>query len=67
MHYYQNIRELRKKKDLNQKDIAKMLETTQQNYALWESGKREIPLHHAITLAEFYGVTLDYLILNNPG
>ena len=67
MFCYENIKNLRKTKNLKQKDLAIVLETTQENYSLWESGKREIPLHHAITLAAFYGVTLDYLILNNPG
>lgn len=67
MHYYKNIKELRKKNNVNQKEIAELLKTTQQNYYLWESGKREIPLHHAITLAAYYGVTLDYLILDKPG
>lgn len=63
MFFYKNIKNLRKERKLNQKKIAELLNTTQENYSIWESGKREIPLHHAITLAEFYEVTLDYLIL----
>lgn len=67
MFFYKNIKNLRKERKLNQKKIAELLNTTQENYSIWESDKREIPLHHAITLAAFYGVTLDYLILDNPG
>lgn len=59
--HYQRFKDLREDKDLRQADIAKLLDTTQQTYALWESGKREMPLRHAITLAKFYKVSMDYI------
>lgn len=59
--YYQRLRDLREDKELKQSDIAVILQTTQQTYSLWERGDREIPLHHAITLAKFYRVSMDYL------
>lgn len=61
MYYYQRLRDLREDKDLSQSDIAKLLDTTQQTYSLWEKGSREIPFHHAITLAKFYRVSIDYI------
>ncbi len=61
MYYYQRLRDLREDKDLNQAYIAQILKTTQQTYSLWEKGDREIPFHHAITLARFYKVSLDYI------
>lgn len=61
VYYYQRLRDLREDEDLTQKQIAMLLKTTAQQYSLWERGDREIPLHHAITLAKFYKVTLDYL------
>lgn len=61
MYYYQRLRDLREDRDLNQAQIAMILNTTQQTYSLWERGDREIPMHHAITLAKFYRVSLDYL------
>lgn len=61
MYYYQRFKDLREDKDLNQSDIAKLLDTTQQTYSLWERGDREMPLHHAITLAKFYKVSMDYI------
>lgn len=61
MYYYQRLKDLREDKDLNQSDIAKILETTQQTYSLWERGDREIPFHHVITLAKFYKVSIDYI------
>lgn len=67
MYYYENLKKIRKNKKISQTDIAKLLNTTQETYQRWECGQREIPLHHAITLAAYYGVTLDYLILDKPG
>ena len=61
VYYYQRLRDLREHEDLTQKQIALLLKTTAQQYSLWERGDREIPLHHAITLADFYKVSLDYL------
>ena len=59
--YYPRLKDLREDRDLGQADIAKLLETSQTQYSRWERGAFEIPLHHAITLARFYGVTLDEL------
>lgn len=61
VHFYQRLRDLREDKDLTQKQIAMLLKTTAQQYSLWERGEREIPFHHAITLANYYDVSLDYL------
>lgn len=62
-YYYQRLRDLREDRSepLKQQDIAQLLGTTQQTYSLWERGDREIPFHHAITLAKFYNVSLDYI------
>ena len=61
MYLYQRLRDLREDSDLKQEDIAKILGTTQQTYSIWERGDREIPFHHAITLAKLYKVSLDYI------
>lgn len=61
VHFYQRLRDLREDKDLTQKQIAMLLQTTAQQYSLWERGDREIPFHHAIALADFYKVSLDYI------
>jgi len=61
MYFYQRIADLRTDNDLKQKALANLLHITQQQYSLYESGKREIPLHLAIILADFYHVSLDYL------
>lgn len=59
--YYQRIRDVREDNDKTQAEIASVLKITAQQYHLYESGKREIPVHHLIKLAKFYNVSLDYL------
>lgn len=59
--YAQRMREIREDRDCTQAQIAEVLETTFQYYSTYESGKRELPFSRAIKLADFYGVSLDYL------
>lgn len=61
MYYYQRLRDLREDKDITQRVIATILDISTQQYSLYERGEREIPLHHAITLAKYYNVSLDYI------
>ena len=58
--YYQRLKDLREDRSepLKQQDIAELLGLT---HSLWERGDREIPFHHAITLAKYYHVSLDYI------
>lgn len=60
--YNKIIRELREDHDLKQKDIAKLLGTTQQIYSRYENGENEIPVRHIITLCKFYNVSADYIL-----
>lgn len=61
MYIYQRLRDLREDNDKKQEEIALVLNITRQQYQLYESGKRELPMHHFITLARYYNVSLDYL------
>lgn len=61
MYIYQRIKDLREDHDESQEKIAKLLDITQPQYYLYESGKREIPMHLAIKIADHYSVSLDYL------
>ena len=60
--YYERLRELREDRDLSQTDIANLLKTTQQVYSRYEKGINEIPIHHLITLCNFYKVSADYVL-----
>lgn len=56
------IRDLREDRDLKQREIAELLLCDQSLYSKYERGERELPLHLAIQLAEFYDVSVDYLV-----
>ena len=61
MYHYQRLRDLREDADLKQRHLAELLQMTAQQYSLYERGDREIPFHHVITLAKYYGVSIDYI------
>ncbi len=61
MKYTQRIRELREDNDLNQTQIAKILNVGQKTYSDYELGKTRIPLDSIIVLAKFYNVSMDYI------
>lgn len=56
------LRDLREDRDMSQKQISAILGIDQRVYSTYETGKRDIPLNHLITLADFYHVTVDYLL-----
>ena len=61
---YKRIRDLREDRDISQGDIARYLMCDQSLYSKYERGEREIPLRLIIKLAEFYNVSIDYLVGN---
>lgn len=61
MTFYENLRVIREDRGFTQKQIADVLETTQQYYSDYENGKREIPIRVYIALSNFYNVSIDYL------
>jgi len=61
MKYYQRLRDLREDADKTQAEIAEVLNMKQNQYSRYERGERELPMHHFMTLAKYYNVSLDYL------
>ena len=61
MHMKLRIRDLREDRDITQKQIAALLLCDQSLYSKYEREERPLPLDLAYKLAEFYGVSLDYL------
>lgn len=59
---YKHIRDLREDNDITQSVVAKYLNCSQQVYSNYELGQRDIPTEILIKLAEFYGVSTDYLL-----
>ena len=62
MAHYPRLKDLREDNDLTQKDVAKLLLITQQQYSLYEKGYRDIPTSALITLAKLYNVSVDYIL-----
>ena len=56
------IRDLREDSDLTQKHIAEYLMCDQSLYSKYERGERELPLKTAVSLAQFYKTSVDYLV-----
>ena len=61
MNTYQRLRDLREDADKSQKEIAKLIGTSQSYYAQYENGKRAIPFERVVILAKYYNVSLDYI------
>ncbi|MBQ8868782.1 MAG: helix-turn-helix transcriptional regulator [Oscillospiraceae bacterium] len=64
MGVYRRVRDLREDNDITQKQIAEYLNMQLTVYQRYERGERELPLWAAIKLAQYYKVTLDYLVEN---
>lgn len=62
MDYRIRIKNLREDKDLTQKDVAKVINKSQQGYSHIEEGRAELKIDDLIKLCKFYGVSADYMI-----
>ncbi len=56
------IRDLREDRDLSQTEISKLLKISQVAYSYYECNKRNISLESLCKLADYYNVSLDYLL-----
>lgn len=65
---YKNIKNIREDRDIKQKDIAKILNVSQNTYSQYETGVISLTAEVLIKLADYYGVSVDYLLdrTNNP-
>lgn len=60
--FFERIRNLRKDMDMNQTQIAKILICNQRTYSYYDSGGHDIPTETLIKLADYYNVSIDYLL-----
>lgn len=60
--YYPRLKDLREDNDYVQKEIAAYLGIDQRVCSTYETGKREMPTHHIIALADFYKTSTDYIL-----
>lgn len=59
---YPNIRALREDRDLKQRQVAQVLCVSQNTYSQYETGAIELTAEKLILLADFYDVSIDYLL-----
>lgn len=56
------LKDLREDFDKTQKEIADYLHIKQNTYSQYENGQRQLPISVLIELAEYYGVSADYIL-----
>ncbi len=62
---FENIRNLREDHDKKQQELADYLNIKQTTYSKYELGKINIPIDVFIKLADYYGVSIDYIVGRN--
>lgn len=56
------LSELRNEKGLTQREIAKIFNVSQGTYNNWENGKTQPSIEQLVAIADFFGVSIDYLV-----
>lgn len=66
--HFKNLRAIREDRDIKQKDIAKVLNVSQNTYSQYETGVISLTAEILIKLSDYYNVSIDYLLdrTNNP-
>lgn len=53
---------LRTERNLNQRELASLLSVSNGAVGMWETGKRQPDLNTVVKIANFFGVSVDYLL-----
>ena len=66
--FCEHLRSIRKLNKYTQKQVATGIGVTERNYQYYESGEREPSMQSLIALADYFGVSIDYLVgrTDNP-
>ena len=56
------LKELRKKKNMSQKEFGALWGASQNTVSNWENGNRELSMDLLISFAQYFGVSIDYLL-----
>ena len=56
------LKELRKEKNLTQREVAELLHINSVTYLHYEKSQREPPLSLLVDMAKLFSVTVDYLL-----
>ena len=60
--FFRRLRDLREDHDLSQAEVARLLHIQQTVYSRYERGFKTIPLEHLLVLADYYRVSVDYIM-----
>lgn len=60
--FSKRLRDTRLEKGIDQKTLAKALNTSQTNVSRWENDKFQPDIETIIAIAKFFNVTTDYLL-----
>ena len=60
--YLRRLKDLKEDHDLTQQQVADLLHCQREVYRRYEAGVRELPVSYAVILANYYKVSLDYLV-----
>ncbi len=65
---FKNLRSIREDRDIRQKEIAQYLNVSQNTYSQYETGVISLTAEVLIKLANYYDVSIDYLLdqTDNP-
>lgn len=61
-HLYKRLKDMREDHDLSQEAVAKILQTSQQQVSKWETGTQMMGVDKYVILAQYYNVSVDYLL-----
>ena len=62
MDYRTRMRNLREDNDLTQREVAKVINKSQQGYSHIEDGRAELKIDDLVKLCQYYDVSADYLV-----
>lgn len=60
--YFRRLHDLRLDHDLSQQQVANLLGIKQTVYSRYERGAQTIPLKYLLILADYYDVSIDYIV-----
>lgn len=65
MYLAQNLKYLRKQRSINQNELAEVLGVKRSTVGNWEASRREPEVNMLVCIAEYFGITLDDLVLKD--
>lgn len=66
MRKYRNrLRDLREDNDMTQKEMAKEFDMQPTQYRRYENGESDLPLELAKKIADYYGISVDYIAMRS--